>query len=102
MSESATDTLNRNAGVITLLSSMLLMVIGVLFQASFDRLFGDLDKLKESQAVLQTRLEHSVATVQDVRMAVKDSEGRLQNLVIRVTVLEDQMQKGTFNATARR
>jgi hypothetical protein len=36
--------------------------------------------------------------MQDIRVAVKDSEGQIQNLVIRVSVLEEKINKGAKNA----
>lgn len=96
------DAINKNAGIVSLFGSLIMVVVGVFVQVSFDRLFGDLDRLKESQAVMQTRLENSITNMQDIRVAVKDSEGQIQNLVIRVSVLEEKINKGGKNALTSR
>ena len=59
-------------------------------------------RLKELQAVMQTRLDNSITNMQDIRVAVKDSEGQIQNLVIRVSVLEEKINKGGKNALTSR
>lgn len=96
------DAINKNAGIVSLFGSLIMVVVGVFVQVSFDRLFGDLDRLKESQAVMHTRLENSITNMQDIRVAVKDSEGQIQNLVIRVSVLEEKINKGGKNALTSR
>lgn len=96
------DAINKNAGIVSLFGSLIMVVVGVFVQVSFDRLFGDLDRLKESQAVMQARLENSITNMQDIRVAVKDSEGQIQNLVIRVSVLEEKINKGGKNALTSR
>ena len=96
------ETINKNAGIVSLFGALIMVVVGVFVQVSFDRLFGDLDRLKESQAVMQTRLENNIASMQDIRVAVKDSEGQIQNLVIRVSVLEEKIGKGGKNALTGR
>lgn len=96
------DTINNNAGIVSLVGSLIMIVVGVFVQVSFDRLFGDLDRLKESQAVMQTRLDNSITNMQDIRVSVKDSEGQIQNLVIRVSVLEEKINKGGKNALTGR
>lgn len=96
------DAINKNAGIVSLFGSLIMVVVGVFVQVSFDRLFGDMDRLKESQAVMHTRLENSITNMQDIRVAVKDSEGQIQNLVIRVSVLEEKINKGGKNALTSR
>ena len=96
------DAINKNAGIVSLFGSLIMVVVGVFVQVSFDRLFGDLDRLKESQAVMQTRLDNNITNMQDVRVAVKDSAGQIQNLVIRVSVLEEKINKGGKNALTSR
>ena len=96
------ETINKNAGIVSLFGSLIMVVVGVFVQVSFDRLFGDLDRLKESQAVMQTRLDNNIASMQDIRVAVKDSDGQIQNLVIRVSVLEEKISKGGKNALTGR
>lgn len=96
------DAINKNAGIVSLFGSLIMVVVGVFVQVSFDRLFGDLDRLKESQAIMQTRLDNNIANMQDVRVAVKDSEGQIQSLVIRVSVLEEKINKGGKNALTSR
>ena len=96
------EAINKNAGIVSLFGSLIMVVVGVFVQVSFDRLFGDMDRLKESQAVMQTRLDNNITNMQDVRVAVKDSEGQIQNLVIRVSVLEEKINKGGKNALTSR
>ena len=96
------EAINKNAGILSLVGSLIMVVVGVFVQVSFDRLFGDLDRLKELQAVMQTRLDNSITNMQDIRVAVKDSEGQIQNLVIRVSVLEEKINKGGKNALTSR
>lgn len=101
---SVNEKLNGNAGLLSLVSSVILCIASAFIQVSFNRLFDDLDRLKESQAILQTRLENSTQNMQDIRLAVKDSEGQLQNLTIRVSVLEEKVSKvgGAKNAPTGR
>ena len=96
------EAINKNAGIVSLFGSLIMVVVGVFVQVSFDSLFGDMDRLKESQAVMQTRLDNNITNMQDVRVAVKDSEGQIQNLVIRVSVLEEKINKGGKNALTSR
>lgn len=96
------EAINKNAGIVSLFSGLMLAIGGAFINVSFDRMFDGLDRIKENQAVLQTRLDNSVANMQDIRVAVKDSEGQIQNLVIRVSVLEEKMNKGKLNALTGR
>ncbi|MBM7454457.1 hypothetical protein HNR62_000286 [Oceanisphaera litoralis] len=91
------DTLNRNSGILSLVSTMLIAASGMFMQLSFDRLFGDIDRLKQSQAVLQANLDNSISSLQDIRIAVRDSDGRIQNLTIRVSVLEEKLGRDQEN-----
>lgn len=98
------DKLNGSAGLLSLITSLIMCVATAFVQTSFDRLFDDLDRLKESQAILQTKLEANAQNMQDIRLAVKDSEGQIQNLTVRVSVLEEKISKvgGVKNAPAGR
>lgn len=87
------DKLNGSAGLLSLITSLIMCIATAFVQTSFDRLFDDLDRLKESQAILQTKLEANAQNMQDIRLAVKDSEGQIQNLTIRVSVLEEKISK---------
>lgn len=98
------DKLNGSAGLLSLITSLIMCVATAFVQTSFDRLFDDLDRLKESQAILQTKLEANAQNMHDIRLAVKDSEGQIQNLTVRVSVLEEKISKvgGVKNAPAGR
>jgi hypothetical protein len=84
------NALNRNVGLLSLLATLMISVFGMFAQNSFDRLFGGIDQMRETQAVMQTRMEHNTANMQNIRLDVKDSNGQIQNLVIRVSILEEK------------